>query len=278
MIDWAGLRGVVTLAAAFLIPVQAPHREVLIFAAMVVTAGTLLLQGLTLPWLVRRLGLRGPDARSDAMQAATVLQSSSIAGLAELERVKRPTDSAETLDLLRDRIASRPHALWERLGAAGDTETPAEEYRRLRLKTLGAERAEVLRIRSTGTVDHDVVAQVLATYDVEESMLAAAIQRSEEFTEQEIAVPVHPEGDCAHLRAAPANTPSNGSAVCDDCVREGTRSVHLRLCLTCGNVGCCDSSVGRHAERHYHDNHHPVMRSFEAGESWRWCYVDEQVS
>ena len=77
MIGWAGLRGVVTLAAAFLIPEDVPFRDTLIFAAMVVTAGTLLLQGLTLPVLVRALRLRGPDARSDALQAATVMQTSS---------------------------------------------------------------------------------------------------------------------------------------------------------------------------------------------------------
>ena len=91
MIGWAGPRGVVTLAAAFLIPVGVPEREILILAAMVVTAGTLLLQGLTLPALVRALKLRGPDARSDALQAATVLQTASIAGLAALDRAG-PTD------------------------------------------------------------------------------------------------------------------------------------------------------------------------------------------
>ena len=53
--------------------------------------------------------------------------------------------------------------------------------------------------------------------------------------------------------------------------------MHLRICLTCGNVGCCDSSVGRHSERHFTTTHHPVMRSFEPGESWRWCYLDERL-
>ncbi len=51
--------------------------------------------------------------------------------------------------------------------------------------------------------------------------------------------------------------------------------VHLRLCLACGHVGCCDSSVGRHADRHFHTSDHPVIRSFETGEAWRWCFVDE---
>jgi Na+/H+ antiporter len=278
VIGWAGLRGVVTLAAAFLIPGDVEHRDVLVFVALVVTAGTLLLQGLTLPGLVRRLHLRGPDARTDALQAATLLQSSSIAALAELERVKRPTDSAETLDLLRERISQRPNAIWERLGASGDVETPAEEYRRLRLATLRAERDEVLRIRSTGTIDHDVISTVLATFDIEESTLTITAERADSLAEELVeAAPVAVDGACPHLDKAETEIVPEGAGVCEDCVREGTRPVHLRVCMDCGNIGCCDSSVGRHAERHFHTSKHPVMRSFEPGERWRWCYVDQQV-
>ncbi len=279
VIGWAGLRGVVTLATAFLIPLEVDHREVLVFVAMVVTAGTLLIQGLTLPAFVRGLGLRGPDARSDALQAATVLQSASIAGLTELERAKRPTDSTETIELLRERISQRPNAIWERLGAPGEVETPAEEYRRLRLKTLHAERGEVLRIRSTGTVDHDVISSVLATFDIEESTLTIAAERTDRLNEEEAQIegPLHAESACSHLESAPSEVAPNGAGVCEDCIREGTRTVHLRICLSCGNVGCCDSSVGRHAERHFRTAHHSVMRSFEPHETWRWCYVDEQI-
>jgi uncharacterized UBP type Zn finger protein len=65
---------------------------------------------------------------------------------------------------------------------------------------------------------------------------------------------------------------------CEDCVAAGEKVwAHLRLCLTCGHVGCCDSSPHRHAERHWKDTGHPVMRSFEPGESWRWCYPDERI-
>lgn len=277
VIGWAGLRGVVTLAAAFLIPESVEHREILIFAAMVVTAGTLLLQGLTLPLLVRWLGLRGPDPRSDALQAATVLQTAGNAALAELERVRRPTDSAETLSLLRERIGSRADALWERLGATGEVETPAEEYRRLRLQTLTAERDEVLRIRSTGTVDHEVIEQVLATFDIEESMLTIATGRADPLTDDDPLETPRTASNCVHLTATPVEIEPSGPGVCQDCVQEGTRTVHVRICLTCGNVGCCDSSVGRHAERHFQLAHHPVMRSFEPGEAWRWCYLDEQL-
>ena len=277
IIGWAGLRGVVTLAAAFLIPEGVPFRETLIFAAMVVTAGTLLLQGLTLPVLVRALGLRGPDARSDALQAATVLQTSSNAAIAHLSEIVGPNDATETVQLLRDRIAARPNAMWEKLGRPGDEETPAEEYRRLRLKTIDIERNEVLKIRSSGTVDHDIIEEVLGSFDIEESMLTLATERSDRLENETVATPTVSAGPCGHLDHAPPSIAPNGPGICEDCVREGTRTVHLRICLHCGNVGCCNSSVGRHAERHFTLTHHPVMRSFEPGESWRWCYVDERI-
>ena len=277
VIGWAGLRGVVTLAVAFLIPEGVPFRETLIFAAMVVTAGTLLLQGLTLPLLVRALGLRGPDARSDALQAATVLQTSSNAAIAHLGDVVGPNDATETVQLLRDRIAARPNAMWEKLGRPGDEETPAEEYRRLRLKTIDIERNEVLKIRSSGTVDHDIIEEVLGSFDIEESMLTIATERSDRLEAETVATPTVPAGPCGHLDHAPPSIAPNGPGICEDCIREGTRTVHLRICLSCGNVGCCNSSVGRHAERHFTLSRHPVMRSFEPGESWRWCYVDERI-
>jgi uncharacterized UBP type Zn finger protein len=67
------------------------------------------------------------------------------------------------------------------------------------------------------------------------------------------------------------------AAGCQDCVALGRHWVHLRLCLTCGHVGCCDSSPGRHASAHHRETGHPVMRSFEPGESWRWCFVDDRL-
>jgi CPA1 family monovalent cation:H+ antiporter len=250
----------------------------LIFAAMVVTAGTLLLQGLTLPALARALRLRGPDARSDALQAATVLQTASNAAIADLDEIRQPTDSDETIDLVKSRIAARPDAMWEKLGRRGGIETPAEEYRRLRLATLATERAEVLKIRSSGTVDHDVIEQVLASLDIEESMLTGATERGDELTEiGPVATPRTPQGACEHLANAPADLEPSGPDVCLDCIREGTRTVHLRICLGCGNVGCCDSSPARHATRHFRNTSHPVVRSLEPDESWRWCFLDERI-
>ncbi|MFC0542610.1 UBP-type zinc finger domain-containing protein [Kutzneria chonburiensis] len=62
---------------------------------------------------------------------------------------------------------------------------------------------------------------------------------------------------------------------CEECLAGGTSWLHLRLCLTCGHVGCCDSSPMRHASRHAHTVGHPIVESFEPGENWRWCYVDQ---
>jgi uncharacterized UBP type Zn finger protein len=62
---------------------------------------------------------------------------------------------------------------------------------------------------------------------------------------------------------------------CDACVKMGDGWVHLRMCLVCGNVGCCDSSKNKHATKHFHRSKHPLVRSIEPGESWVWCYADE---
>ena len=62
---------------------------------------------------------------------------------------------------------------------------------------------------------------------------------------------------------------------CEECLKEGTKWVALRQCMTCGHVGCCDSSPGKHATKHFHETQHPVMRSIMPGDRWIWCYVHE---
>lgn len=62
---------------------------------------------------------------------------------------------------------------------------------------------------------------------------------------------------------------------CAECIAMGDSWVHLRECLVCGHVGCCDASKNKHATKHFHSSKHPVIRSVEPGESWGWCYVDE---
>lgn len=70
---------------------------------------------------------------------------------------------------------------------------------------------------------------------------------------------------------APARTKG-----CEECLQLGDSWVHLRRCLHCGHVGCCDSSKNKHATRHFHETRHPVVQSFEPGETWKWCYVHEE--
>ena len=82
------------------------------------------------------------------------------------------------------------------------------------------------------------------------------------------------DAECSHLDAIADVAPSTTEG-CEDCLREGTRWVHLRECLECGHVGCCDNSPRRHATAHWHTSQHPIIRSFEPGEQWGWCYPDE---
>ena len=79
---------------------------------------------------------------------------------------------------------------------------------------------------------------------------------------------------CTHLnqiRDVEPRTPKG----CEECLKTGSRWVHLRLCLSCGHVGCCDSSPNRHARKHANTSAHPIVQSFEPGEDWRWCFVDD---
>jgi len=78
--------------------------------------------------------------------------------------------------------------------------------------------------------------------------------------------------ECSHLDTVADVTPSSDG--CEDCLRTGGRWVHLRLCMQCGHVGCCDNSPNRHATKHNADTGHPLIRSFEPGEDWWWCYPD----
>lgn len=79
---------------------------------------------------------------------------------------------------------------------------------------------------------------------------------------------------CEHVKEIRAVTPS--AQGCEDCLKIGDWWVNLRLCLICGHVGCCDNSPNRHATKHFHATGHPIIRSFEPGEDWRWCYIDER--
>jgi CPA1 family monovalent cation:H+ antiporter len=269
ILGWAGMRGVVTLAAAFIIPTDAEHREVLLLIAFTVVAGTLFIQGLSLPWLARWLQVPAPDPMDDALARATLLQQASKAGYEQLQKLEYD-DPHDVVELIRQRIDQRNFAAWERLGTSPDRESPSDLYARIRLDMIEAERRRILEIRSSGTVASEVIADVLALLDVEESMLDVATQEREDIR---VSSTRRRTGDqCDHLlETSVVETPPD--PVCVRCLEDGARWVALRQCLECSHVGCCDSSPGQHATAHFHETTHAVMQSAEQGEDWRWCYV-----
>jgi uncharacterized UBP type Zn finger protein len=78
---------------------------------------------------------------------------------------------------------------------------------------------------------------------------------------------------CTHFGQIKEVSPS--AKGCEDCLKTGDSCVHLRLCLTCGHVGCCDNSKNKHATKHFHSTGHPIVKSLERGEDWKWCFVDK---
>lgn len=274
VVSWAGMRGVVTLAAVFALPATTPQRGVLLMAAFVVVVGTLLLQGLTLPALVRRMGLPAPDPAEDALQQAALLTEVASAGQARLSAERSQDDPQDVVDELVDRSQGRADSAWERLGRSNSVyEPPTAAYIRLRLAMLESEREAVVAARDAGRYDKEVLRAAQSALDIEESLLDRSELEGVRVSDQ--LTIVRPSGDCEHLRAAPVAVRPRTPQGCEGCLAEGTTWVHLRLCLTCGYVGCCDSSPQRHADRHHDQTGHPVMRSFEPHEAWRWCYVDQ---
>lgn len=81
------------------------------------------------------------------------------------------------------------------------------------------------------------------------------------------------QSSCSHLNQIRHVTPR--APGCEDCLKTGDGWVHLRLCETCGHVGCCDNSKNKHATKHFQQTQHPLIKSFEPGEQWGYCYVDE---
>lgn len=79
--------------------------------------------------------------------------------------------------------------------------------------------------------------------------------------------------ECTHTNEIRSVVPKTTG--CEECLAKGDDWVHLRLCMTCGHLGCCDSSKNKHATKHFQHHGHPIIRSFEPGENWGWCYVDK---
>jgi uncharacterized UBP type Zn finger protein len=79
---------------------------------------------------------------------------------------------------------------------------------------------------------------------------------------------------CAHVDDISRQPPPSGDG-CVECLLMGSRWVHLRRCIECGHVGCCDQSPNKHATAHFHETAHPLIQSYEPGEDWFWCYADD---
>jgi Na+/H+ antiporter len=277
VISWAGMRGVVSLAAAQSLPLDFPRRDLALLVAIVVILGTLGLQGLTLPVVIRLVGVRPPDPRLDALAIANAQEEAVDAAVRRLDQLAAEQDlPPEMVVKLRTDAELRGLVAWERLGRADGGEPPSRMYPRLRNEMLSAERAIFVRLRDSGDLDEDVLRRVQAELDLEQALLVrrAKVDRPSEETElptRELSPP-----RCRHLRDVVAV--SARSSECEGCVAEGRNDwVHLRACLGCGHTGCCDSSPRRHAREHFELTQHPVMRSAEPGETWRWCYVDREL-
>ncbi|WP_030438764.1 Na+/H+ antiporter [Actinoplanes subtropicus] len=173
VIAWAGMRGVVTLAAAQTLD-PSPFRDLFIFIAFAVIVFTLLLQGTTLPWLAVRLGVRQDTTTADALAEAGVQHQASRAALAALEK---EADGAptEVVDRLRALVESRSNNAWERLGNQ-QQETPSAAYGRLRREMISAERHVFKIARNEGRIPEEVLTRAQRELDLEESQL----QRSDD--------------------------------------------------------------------------------------------------
>ena len=183
VVAWAGMRGVVSLAAAFGVPMTTlsgapfPGRPQLVFLTFVVVIGTLLLHGLTLPWLIRRLGVQGDEARTDAIAAAAAQDRAARAAADRLDALLAEEEVSDVqeraAEVLRGWNTRRRNSAWERLGRDADEigESPAEAFRRLRLEMLAAERAAFIGERDSGQIDDEVLREVLRGLDLEEATL-----------------------------------------------------------------------------------------------------------
>ena len=175
VVSWAGMRGVVSLAAAFALTADFPQRDLLLFITFVVVFGTLVLQGLTLPWVIRRLGVVGRESYTDRLAEAGAQHRALRAGLARLDEllVEEPTPPEDVVHKLRTYAEHRSNGAWERIGGSNSSfETPSASYRRLRTAMLQAERDEFVRLRDVGELDDEVLRSVVRDLDLEEALLS----------------------------------------------------------------------------------------------------------
>jgi NhaP-type Na+/H+ or K+/H+ antiporter len=176
VLSWAGMRGVVTLAAALALPEKLAHgsysRPLFVWLAFSVIVVTLVLQGLTLPWMARRLRIEPDDPREDALAEAGVQQAASRAAGERLdtELSRNGAVPEDVVERLRAKLSDRTNLAWERLGGRR-RETPSEVYSRLRQAMLEAEREVFRRARDEGTIPEEVLRRAQRDLDLEESLL-----------------------------------------------------------------------------------------------------------
>jgi CPA1 family monovalent cation:H+ antiporter len=177
IIGWAGMRGVVSIAAAYALPPDFPARDLVTYLTFCVVIGTLVLQGFTLPTLIRWLGVAAEqERRNDDLAEAGAQQTAISAALRRLDDLlaKDGAVPEEIVMQLRERAEVRSLAAWERLGGARETspETPTAAYRRLRREMLQAERDIFVRLRDEGRIDDEVLRRVQLELDLEEALMA----------------------------------------------------------------------------------------------------------
>ncbi len=169
------MRGVVSLAAAAAVPTSVPGRDLVLLLAFTVTVGTLLIQGMTLPWLIRKLGVHSDEEVRDALAEAQAAHDAAMAAVARLDELvaDEGNNTPDTIiDRLRSQAERRANEAWERLGRQ-ELESPTASYRRLRLETLAAERAVYVAARDSGDIDDEVLRRVLRELDLEQARLTA---------------------------------------------------------------------------------------------------------
>jgi monovalent cation:H+ antiporter-2, CPA2 family len=139
---------------------------------------------------------------------------------------------------------------------------------------------QVYRVEPEAIARYEAIVRANATADIDGTLRSvqevplSPLERADIDPRQTIAL-VPTEGTCKHVSQIHAVHPS--ARGCEECLKMGAVWVHLRLCMTCGHVGCCDSSRHKHATKHFHATSHPIVRSLEPGEEWGWCYADEVV-
>jgi CPA2 family monovalent cation:H+ antiporter-2 len=215
--------------------------------------------------------LRGDYGKRHVLEEAGLATAAAlVVADDDLERARMVTGVARQLEPAATIIARGSHsAEAQALHAAGAHSVVSDEIestatiavRLLEMLAVGAERSDALVGELRGAAYRTAVGGTGP---------GRALRDRFELTSQE-----RQSRHCRHTGQAKAVAP--GSQGCEECLRDGEQWVHLRICMSCGHVGCCDTSPHRHARAHWEESRHALMKSAEPGEDWAWCYIDEAV-